>query len=49
MHTLLEERIGEQALLLGNDAIAGSVFEAGVALAAESPGTPSSAIVNRTY
>ena len=44
MHKLLQENIGEQALLLGNEAIARGAIEAGVAFATTYPGTPSSEI-----
>ncbi|MFO7687002.1 MAG: indolepyruvate ferredoxin oxidoreductase subunit alpha, partial [Desulfobacterales bacterium] len=44
MHPLLQERIGDQSLLLGNEAIARGALEAGVSFAAAYPGTPSSEI-----
>lgn len=44
MHTLLQDRIGETVLLLGNEAIARGALEAGVAFATAYPGTPSSEI-----
>ncbi len=44
MHMLLKDSVGEQVLLLGNEAIARGALEAGVALAAAYPGTPSSEI-----
>ncbi len=44
MHKLLIDNPGEKMLLLGNDAIARGAIEAGVAVAATYPGTPSSEI-----
>ena len=44
MHKLLENRVGEQFFLLGNEAIARGAIEAGVAVATTYPGTPSSEI-----
>ncbi len=44
MHKLLVDKPGEKMLLLGNEAIARGAFEAGVAVAATYPGTPSSEI-----
>ncbi len=44
MHKLLVDQPGEKMLLLGNEAIARGAFEAGVAVAATYPGTPSSEI-----
>ena len=44
MHKLLSENVGEKLLLLGNEAIARGAIEAGVAIAATYPGTPSSEI-----
>ncbi|MDP2267943.1 MAG: indolepyruvate ferredoxin oxidoreductase subunit alpha, partial [Deltaproteobacteria bacterium] len=44
MHKLLTDNSGEKVLLLGNEAIARGAIEAGVALAATYPGTPSSEI-----
>jgi len=44
MHSLLQDRIGAQSLLLGNEAIARGALEAGIAFAAAYPGTPSSEI-----
>ncbi|MDM8543945.1 indolepyruvate ferredoxin oxidoreductase subunit alpha [Desulfococcaceae bacterium HSG9] len=44
MHKLLTDQPGEKMLLLGNEAIARGAFEAGVAVAATYPGTPSSEI-----
>ncbi|MGY5875548.1 MAG: indolepyruvate ferredoxin oxidoreductase subunit alpha [Candidatus Thorarchaeota archaeon] len=43
---LLEDAVGKKALLLGNEAIARGVLEAGVRLVALYPGTPSSEIGN---
>ena len=42
MHKLLNEKIDEQVLLLGNEAIARGAVEAGVGFATTYPGTPSS-------
>ncbi|OQY11064.1 MAG: indolepyruvate ferredoxin oxidoreductase subunit alpha, partial [Desulfobacteraceae bacterium 4572_19] len=44
MHKLLKDNPGEQALLLGNEAIARGAIEAGVAFTSTYPGTPSSEI-----
>jgi indolepyruvate ferredoxin oxidoreductase alpha subunit len=44
MHKLLMNNSGEKILLLGNEAIARGAIEAGVALGATYPGTPSSEI-----
>ncbi len=44
MHKLLQERPGEEMLLLGNEAIARGAIEAGLAFATTYPGTPSSEI-----
>jgi len=44
MHKLLTEEPGKKMLLLGNEAIARGAIEAGVAVAAAYPGTPSSEI-----
>jgi len=44
MHKLLAEQPGRKLMLLGNEAIARGAIEAGVALAATYPGTPSSEI-----
>jgi len=44
MHKLLTEQPGQKMMLLGNEAIARGAVEAGVALAATYPGTPSSEI-----
>ena len=44
MHKLLAEQPGQKMMLLGNEAIARGAMEAGVALAATYPGTPSSEI-----
>ncbi len=44
MHKLLNPTVGEEVLLLGNEAIARGAVEAGVAFATTYPGTPSSEI-----
>jgi len=44
MHKLLTDQPGKKMLLLGNEAIARGAIEAGVAVAATYPGTPSSEI-----
>jgi indolepyruvate ferredoxin oxidoreductase, alpha subunit len=44
MHKLLTEDIGQDMLMLGNEAIARGALEAGVAFASTYPGTPSSEI-----
>ena len=44
MHKLLTDHPGQKLMLLGNEAIARGAIEAGVALAATYPGTPSSEI-----
>lgn len=44
MHRLLDERVNEKMLMLGNEAIARGALEAGVAFAASYPGTPASEI-----
>ena len=44
MHELLAATAGEKRLLLGNEAITRGALEAGVAVAATYPGTPSSEI-----
>jgi len=44
MHPLLLDRVGDQMLMLGNEAIARGALEAGVAFTAAYPGTPSSEI-----
>jgi indolepyruvate ferredoxin oxidoreductase, alpha subunit len=44
MHKLLENQPGKKMFLLGNEAIARGAIEAGVAVAATYPGTPSSEI-----
>ncbi len=44
MHKLLTDEPGKKMLLLGNEAIARGAIEAGVAVAAAYPGTPSSEI-----
>ncbi len=49
MHPLLAGPPGEKRLLLGNEAIVRGALEAGVALATQYPGTPSSEIGDRCY
>lgn len=49
MHPLLTGKPGDRQLLLGNEAIVRGALEAGVALAATYPGTPSSEIGDRFY
>ena len=49
MHPLLGGQLGEKRLLLGNEAIVRGALEAGVALATQYPGTPSSEIGDRFY
>ncbi|MBM4288214.1 MAG: indolepyruvate ferredoxin oxidoreductase subunit alpha, partial [Deltaproteobacteria bacterium] len=49
MHPLRSGQAGEKRLLLGNEAIVRGALEAGVALAAAYPGTPSSEIADRFY
>jgi len=44
MHRLLDGRLNEKMLMLGNEAIARGALEAGVAFAASYPGTPASEI-----
>ena len=44
MYFLLKDSVGEQMLLLGNEAIARGALEAGVAFTTAYPGTPSSEI-----
>ena len=44
MHTILEDSPGKEIFMLGNEAIARGAIEAGVAIAAAYPGTPSSEI-----
>ncbi|MDA8162817.1 MAG: indolepyruvate ferredoxin oxidoreductase subunit alpha [Desulfobacteraceae bacterium] len=46
MHELLEDKPGKKALLLGNEAIVRGAMEAGLAVSAAYPGTPSSEIGN---
>jgi len=43
-HVLLEDKIGKRVLLLGNEAIARGVLEAGVGVVTTYPGTPASEI-----
>ena len=49
MHPLLSQETGQKRLLLGNEAIVRGALEAGVAVAAAYPGTPSSEIANNLY
>ncbi|MGQ9920820.1 MAG: indolepyruvate ferredoxin oxidoreductase subunit alpha [Desulfobacca sp.] len=49
MHPLLAGQPGEKRLLLGNEAIVRGALEAGVAVATQYPGTPSSEIGDRFY
>lgn len=49
MHQLLTDSPGEKMLLLGNEAIVRGALEAGVAVAAAYPGTPSSEIGNNLF
>jgi indolepyruvate ferredoxin oxidoreductase alpha subunit len=49
MALLLEERTGEQHLLLGNEGIVRGAIEAGVEVATAYPGTPSSEIADTFY
>jgi indolepyruvate ferredoxin oxidoreductase alpha subunit len=49
MHQLLKDSPGEKMLLLGNEAIVRGALEAGVAVAAAYPGTPSSEIGNNLF
>ncbi|EKD64517.1 MAG: hypothetical protein ACD_50C00356G0003, partial [uncultured bacterium] len=44
MHKLLSEQRDKKMLLLGNEAIARGAIEAGLAIGATYPGTPSSEI-----
>ncbi len=49
MHPLLSKNTGEKMLLLGNEAIVRGAIEAGAAVAAAYPGTPSSEIANNLF
>ncbi|NPA94091.1 MAG: indolepyruvate ferredoxin oxidoreductase subunit alpha [Thermodesulfobacteria bacterium] len=49
MHPLLSKNSGEKMLLLGNEAIVRGAIEAGAAVAAAYPGTPSSEIANNLF
>lgn len=49
MHPLLTDNPGEKMLLLGNEAIVRGALEAGVAVSAAYPGTPSSEIGNNLF
>lgn len=49
MHPLLSGKSGEKLLLLGNEAIVRGALEAGAAVAAAYPGTPSSEIANNLF
>ncbi len=49
MHKLLTDQPGLQMVMLGNEAIARGAIEAGVAVAATYPGTPSSEIANNFF
>ncbi len=49
MHPLLSKDTGENRLLLGNEAIVRGAIEAGAAVAAAYPGTPSSEIANNLF
>ncbi len=49
MHPLLSKDTGEKRLLLGNEAIVRGAIEAGAAVAAAYPGTPSSEIANNLF
>ncbi len=49
MHKLLEDSPGKKLLLLGNEAIVRGALEAGVAVCAAYPGTPSSEIANNLF
>ncbi len=49
MHPLLSEDAGKKMLLLGNEAIVRGALEAGCAVAAAYPGTPSSEIGNNLF
>jgi len=49
MHELLTDSPGKHLLLLGNEAIVRGAMEAGLAVAAAYPGTPSSEIANNLF
>ncbi|HID97085.1 MAG TPA: indolepyruvate ferredoxin oxidoreductase subunit alpha [Thermodesulfobacteriaceae bacterium] len=49
MHQLLTDQPGSKMLLLGNEAIVRGALEAGLAIAAAYPGTPSSEIGNNLF
>ncbi len=49
MHTLLTNEPGKKLLLLGNEAIVRGALEAGMAVSAAYPGTPSSEIGNNLF
>ncbi len=49
MHPLLSKETGQNRLLLGNEAIVRGAIEAGAAVAAAYPGTPSSEIANNLF
>ncbi len=49
MHPLLSKDTGQKRLLLGNEAIVRGAIEAGAAVAAAYPGTPSSEIANNLF
>jgi indolepyruvate ferredoxin oxidoreductase alpha subunit len=49
MHELLTDESGKSLLLLGNEAIVRGAMEAGVAVAAAYPGTPSSEIADNLF
>ncbi len=49
MHPLLTNEVGIKKLLLGNEAIVRGALEAGVAVSAAYPGTPSSEIANNLF
>ncbi len=49
MHKLLDDSVGKKLLLLGNEAIVRGALEAGAAVCAAYPGTPSSEIANNLF
>jgi indolepyruvate ferredoxin oxidoreductase alpha subunit len=49
MHPLLTDEPGKKMLLLGNEAVVRGLLEAGCAVAAAYPGTPSSEIGNNLF